>query len=60
MGITAGFFTLKAQFIPSDFLFEGARFDSVQRTWDFMAEDSEANSKELNNGLIKLPRAAKF
>ena len=25
-----------------------------------MAEDSEANSKELNNGLIKLPRAAKF
>ena len=37
-----------------------ARFDSVQRRWDFMAEDSEANSKELNNGLIKLPRAAKF
>ena len=25
-----------------------------------MAEDSEANSKELNNGLIKLPRATKF
>ena len=60
MGITAGFCTLKAQFIPPDFPFESARFDSVQRRWDFMAEDSEANSKELNNGLIKLPRAAKF
>ena len=57
MGITAGFCTLKAQFIPPDFPFESARFDSVQRRWDFMAEDSEANSKELNNGLIKLPRA---
>ena len=60
MGITAGFCTLKAQVIPPDFHFESARFDSVQRRWDFMAEDSEANSKELNNGWIKLPRAAKF
>ena len=60
MGMTTGFCTLKAQFIPPDFPFESARFDSVQRRWDFMAEDSEANSKELNNGLIKLPRAAKF
>ena len=25
-----------------------------------MAENSEAHSKELNNGLIKLPRATKF
>ena len=25
-----------------------------------MADDSEANSKGLNNGSIKLPRAAKF
>ena len=31
MGITAGFCTLKAQFIPSDFAFESARFDSVKR-----------------------------
>ena len=31
MGITAGFCTLKAQFIPPDFPFESARFDSVQR-----------------------------
>ena len=53
-------FMLKAQFIPPDFPFESARFDSVQRRWDSMAEDSEANSKELNNGLIKLPRATKF
>ena len=60
MGITAGFCTLKAQFIPLDFPFESARFDSVQRRWDFMVEDSEANSKELNNGLIKLPRSTKF
>ena len=58
MGITAGFCTLKAQFIRPDFPF--ARFDSVQRRWDFMVEDLEANWKELNNGLIKLPRATKF
>ena len=30
MGITAGFCTLKAQFIPPDFPFESASFDSVQ------------------------------
>ena len=54
MGITAGFCTLKAQFIPPDFPFGSAHFDSVQRRWDFMAEDSEAKSKELNNGLIKV------
>ena len=60
MGMTAGFCTLKAQFIPPDFPFESARFDLVQRRWDFMVDDSEANSKGLNNGLIKLPRAAKF
>ena len=59
MGITAGFCTLKAQFIPSDIAFESARFDSVKRRWDFIAEDSEANSKEWNNGLIKLSKAAK-
>ena len=57
MGITAGFCTLKAQFIIPDFPFESAHFDLVQRRWDFMAEDSQAKSKELNNGLIKLPRA---
>ena len=30
MGITAGFCTLKAQFIPSDIAFKSARFDSVK------------------------------
>ena len=60
MGITAGFCTLKAQFIPPDFPFKSAHFDSAQIRWDFMAEDSEANSKKWNNGLIKLPRAVKF
>ena len=43
-----------------DFPFESARFDSVQIRWDFMAEDSEANSKEWNNSLIKLSRAVSF
>ena len=60
MGMTAGFCTPKAQFIPSDIPFESARFDSVKTRWDFMEEDSEANSKEWNNGLIKLPWATKF
>ena len=54
MGITAGFFTLKAQFIPSDIVFGSVRFVSVRIRWDFMAEDPETNSKEGNNGLIKL------
>ena len=59
MGITAGFLTLKAQFIPSDIVFGSVRFVSVRIRWDFMAEDPEANSKEGNNGLIKLAWAAK-
>ena len=56
MGITTGFCTLKAQFIIPDFPFESAHFDSVQRRWDFMAEDSQAKTKALNNGLIKFWR----
>ena len=59
MGITAGFCNLKAQFIPSDIAFKSVRFDSVKVRWDFMAEDSEANSRKWNNGLIKLSWAAK-
>ena len=59
MGITAGFCNLKAQFIPSDIAFKSVRFDSVKMRWDFMVEDSEANSRKWNNGLIKLSWAAK-
>ena len=59
MGITAGFCNLKALFIPSDVAFNSVRFDSVKIRWDFMVEDSEANSRKWNNGLIKLSWAAK-
>ena len=46
MGITSGFWTLKAQFIPSDIPFKSNCFDSVKLRCDFMVEQSEANSKE--------------
>ena len=52
--LTAGFYTLKAQLISSDIPFESTHFDSVKIRWDFMAKDSEANSKEWNNGLLML------
>lgn len=44
---------------PSDIPFESTHFDLVKIRRDFMTEDSEANSKEWNNGLIKLSWAAK-
>ena len=52
--LTAGFYTLKAQLISSDIPFQSTHFDSVKIRWDFMAKDSEANSKEWNNGLLML------
>jgi len=61
MGDTAGFLSMKAQFIPLGFAendsatFGFIRFEKGEIFWKKVRKQAEATSKDWNNTEIKLP-----